>query len=167
MTRPNGLQRGEQNALPKAMSEGSIRFRGMTLIDRRATERSFRTVPTNLTTSAGWGIILAQRKAGQIPPDQNDRGTFPATGRHRVYLFPPGILHLSACDTAVHGDLARQTRKILASLFPREEKIVRMRFGIGEKTSHTLEEVGRDFEPTSERIRQIEDKAIKRLGRSR
>jgi RNA polymerase primary sigma factor len=60
-------------------------------------------------------------------------------------------------------DLAEQTRKVLATLTPREEKVLRMRFGIGEKSDHTLEEVGQDFEVTRERIRQIEAKALRKL----
>jgi RNA polymerase primary sigma factor len=60
-------------------------------------------------------------------------------------------------------NLADQTCKMLATLTPREEKVLRKRFGIGEKTDHTLEEVGRDFEVTRERIRQIEAKALRKL----
>jgi len=60
-------------------------------------------------------------------------------------------------------NLGEQTRKVLATLTPREEKVLRMRFGIGEKSDHTLEEVGQDFEVTRERIRQIEAKALRKL----
>ncbi len=66
-------------------------------------------------------------------------------------------------DAAIDYNLAEQTRKMLASLTPREEKVLRMRFGIGEKSDHTLEEVGRDFLVTRERIRQIEAKALRKL----
>ncbi len=66
-------------------------------------------------------------------------------------------------DAAVSLNLAEQTRKILATLTPREEKVLRMRFGIGEKADHTLEEVGQDFAVTRERIRQIEAKALRKL----
>ena len=66
-------------------------------------------------------------------------------------------------EAAVNMNLAEQTRKVLATLTPREEKVLRMRFGIGEKADHTLEEVGQDFAVTRERIRQIEAKALRKL----
>ena len=66
-------------------------------------------------------------------------------------------------EAAVSINLAEQTRKVLATLTPREEKVLRMRFGIGEKADHTLEEVGQDFAVTRERIRQIEAKALRKL----
>lgn len=66
-------------------------------------------------------------------------------------------------DSAIDFNLAEHTRKILATLTPREEKVLRMRFGIGEKSDHTLEEVGKDFTVTRERIRQIEAKALRKL----
>jgi len=66
-------------------------------------------------------------------------------------------------DAAVNMNLAEQTRKVLATLTPREEKVLRMRFGIGERADHTLEEVGQDFTVTRERIRQIEAKALRKL----
>jgi RNA polymerase primary sigma factor len=52
---------------------------------------------------------------------------------------------------------------VLATLTPREEKVLRLRFGIGERADHTLEEVGKDFDVTRERIRQIEAKALRKL----
>ena len=66
-------------------------------------------------------------------------------------------------EAVVSMNLAEQTRKVLATLTPREEKVLRMRFGIGEKADHTLEEVGQDFTVTRERIRQIEAKALRKL----
>ena len=69
----------------------------------------------------------------------------------------------SPSEAVISGNLADQTRKVLATLTPREEKVLRMRFGIGEKSDHTLEEVGQDFEVTRERIRQIEAKALRKL----
>ena len=60
-------------------------------------------------------------------------------------------------------NLSDQTEKALATLTPREEKVLRMRFGIGERSDHTLEEVGRSFGVTRERIRQIEAKALRKL----
>ena len=70
---------------------------------------------------------------------------------------------ISASDAVISMNLAAQTRKVLATLTPREEKVLRMRFGIGEKSEHTLEEVGHDFALTRERIRQIEAKALLKL----
>ena len=70
---------------------------------------------------------------------------------------------VSPTDSVVNLNLSEQTRHILATLTPREEKVLRMRFGIGEKSDHTLEEVGRDFSVTRERIRQIEAKALRKL----
>jgi RNA polymerase primary sigma factor len=70
---------------------------------------------------------------------------------------------ISPADAVISMNLAEQTRKVLATLTPREEKVLRMRFGIGEKSDHTLEEVGQDFEVTRERIRQIEAKALRKL----
>jgi len=66
-------------------------------------------------------------------------------------------------ESVSYLNLAEHTRNVLATLTPREEKVLRMRFGIGEKSDHTLEEVGRDFAVTRERIRQIEAKALKKL----
>ncbi|MBP8644994.1 MAG: RNA polymerase sigma factor RpoD [Syntrophobacteraceae bacterium] len=69
----------------------------------------------------------------------------------------------SPVDAVINLNLSEQTRKALATLTPREEKVLRMRFGIGEKADHTLEEVGQDFAVTRERIRQIEAKALRKL----
>jgi RNA polymerase primary sigma factor len=70
---------------------------------------------------------------------------------------------VSPQDAVINMNLSETTRKVLASLTPREEKVLRMRFGIGEKYDHTLEEVGQDFDVTRERIRQIEAKALRKL----
>ncbi|MSP25041.1 MAG: RNA polymerase sigma factor RpoD, partial [Myxococcales bacterium] len=70
---------------------------------------------------------------------------------------------ISPADAVINSNLADQTRRVLQTLTPREEKVLRMRFGIGEKSDHTLEEVGQDFEVTRERIRQIEAKALRKL----
>lgn len=66
-------------------------------------------------------------------------------------------------EAVVNMGLLEQTQKVLSTLTPREEKVLRMRFGIGEQTDHTLEEVGQDFTVTRERIRQIEAKALRKL----
>ncbi|MEM7151790.1 MAG: RNA polymerase sigma factor RpoD [Myxococcota bacterium] len=69
----------------------------------------------------------------------------------------------SPSEAVISLNLADQTRRVLATLTPREEKVLRMRFGIGEASDHTLEEVGQDFSVTRERIRQIEAKALRKL----
>ena len=66
-------------------------------------------------------------------------------------------------ESAIQGNLKETTTRVLASLTPREERVLRMRFGIGVNTDHTLEEVGQQFSVTRERIRQIEAKALRKL----
>jgi len=69
-------------------------------------------------------------------------------------------------ENVASNSLNEQIRKVLATLTPREERVLRMRFGIGERSDHTLEEVGQDFDVTRERIRQIEAKALRKLRHS-
>ena len=66
-------------------------------------------------------------------------------------------------NAAIQSNLRETTTRVLASLTPREERVLRMRFGIGMNTDHTLEEVGQQFSVTRERIRQIEAKALRKL----
>jgi len=70
---------------------------------------------------------------------------------------------VSPQEAVIHSNLAEQTREVLATLAPREARVLKMRFGIGERSNHTLEEVGQDFDVTRERIRQIEAKALRKL----
>jgi len=66
-------------------------------------------------------------------------------------------------DVVTRTDLEGQTKEVLSTLTQREERVLRLRFGVGEKSDHTLEEVGQDFDVTRERIRQIEAKALRKL----
>ena len=66
-------------------------------------------------------------------------------------------------EAVINGNLEDQPRTVLSPLAPREERVLKMRYGIGERSNHTLEEVGQDFEVTRERIRQIEAKALRKL----
>ena len=77
--------------------------------------------------------------------------------------FIEDINVLLPADTATNAGLSESTREILSSLTPREAKVLRMRFGIDMNTDHTLEEVGKQFDVTRERIRQIEAKALRKL----
>jgi RNA polymerase primary sigma factor len=70
---------------------------------------------------------------------------------------------VSPLDAATQSNLQSVTTRVLATLTPREEKVLRMRFGIGMNSDHTLEEVGQQFSVTRERIRQIESKALRKL----
>jgi RNA polymerase primary sigma factor len=70
---------------------------------------------------------------------------------------------VAPAEAVVQLNLSEQTRRVLATLTPREEKVLKMRFGIDEKADHTLEEVGQNFDVTRERIRQIEAKALRKL----
>jgi RNA polymerase primary sigma factor len=70
---------------------------------------------------------------------------------------------VSPIDSVIFGNLRESTRRVLKSLTPREELVLKMRFGVGEGSEHTLEEVGRSFNVTRERIRQIESKALRKL----
>ena len=70
---------------------------------------------------------------------------------------------LQPLDAAIHANLREACSSVLSTLTPREERVLRMRFGIGMNTDHTLEEVGQQFNVTRERIRQIEAKALRKL----
>ena len=70
---------------------------------------------------------------------------------------------VSPAEAVITLDLKEQTDSVLKTLTPREEKVIKMRFGVGDGSEHTLEEVGRDFAVTRERIRQIEAKALRKL----
>ena len=70
---------------------------------------------------------------------------------------------LAPLEQAIKSNLGEATTKILSTLTPREERVLRMRFGVGMNTDHTLEEVGLQFSVTRERIRQIEAKALRKL----
>ena len=70
---------------------------------------------------------------------------------------------INAAIHAIQSNLRETTTRVLAPLTPREERVLRMRFGIGMKTDHTLEEVGQQFSVARERIRQIEAKALRKL----
>ncbi|MHA6297511.1 RNA polymerase sigma factor RpoD [Devosia sp. CAU 1758] len=77
--------------------------------------------------------------------------------------FIQDVNAIQPIDAAIQSNLRETTTRVLASLTPREERVLRMRFGIGMNTDHTLEEVGQQFSVTRERIRQIEAKALRKL----
>ena len=77
------------------------------------------------------------------------------------FIEDPNVIN--PADAVIQSSLAEHTRELLATLAPREARVLRMRFGIGERANRTLEEVGQDFDVTRERIRQIEAKALRKL----
>ncbi|MCP4904993.1 MAG: RNA polymerase sigma factor RpoD [bacterium] len=82
-------------------------------------------------------------------------------GRLSDFIEDPNAI--SPAEAVIQSSLAEHTRELLATLAPREARVLRMRFGIGERANRTLEEVGQDFDVTRERIRQIEAKALRKL----
>ncbi len=82
-------------------------------------------------------------------------------GRLSDFIEDPNVVN--PADAVIQSSLAEHTRELLATLAPREARVLRMRFGIGERANRTLEEVGHDFDVTRERIRQIEAKALRKL----
>ena len=70
---------------------------------------------------------------------------------------------MSPAEAVINLNLKEQTESVLKTLTPREEKVIKMRFGVGDGSEHTLEEVGQSFAVTRERIRQIEAKALRKL----
>ena len=113
------------------------------------------------------GLDLANALAGhrELLADFLQRviGVHADAEAHAEHAFLDRKSVVSPAEAVINMNLAEQTRKVLKTLTPREEKVLRMRFGIGEKSDHTLEEVGQDFEVTRERIRQIEAKALRKL----
>ena len=87
--------------------------------------------------------------------DEEDSAILVISSRTRAAVIP--------LDAAIQANLREATTRVLSSLTPREERVLRMRFGIGMNTDHTLEEVGQQFNVTRERIRQIEAKALRKL----
>jgi RNA polymerase primary sigma factor len=77
--------------------------------------------------------------------------------------FIPDTNVVSPSDAVITLNLKEQTDNVLKTLTPREERVIKMRFGVGEGSEHTLEEVGQSFAVTRERIRQIEAKALRKL----
>ena len=70
---------------------------------------------------------------------------------------------MSPAEAVINLNLREQTETVLKTLTPREERVIKMRFGVGDGSEHTLEEVGQNFYVTRERIRQIEAKALRKL----
>ena len=96
-------------------------------------------------------------------PHRTPRGLDAAARQLGALKITCDIREPAEIDAAIQANLRETTTRVLASLTPREERVLRMRFGIGMNTDHTLEEVGQQFSVTRERIRQIEAKALRKL----
>ncbi len=99
---------------------------------------------------------IAQQPLSLETPIGEDEGS-------RLIDFLPDTTRMSPTEAMIRLNLKEQTAEVLRTLSPREEKIVRMRFGLEDGSEHTLEEVGQAFQVTRERIRQIEAKALRKL----
>ncbi len=131
----------------------------------REMGQQFGREPTHEEVAAALDVPVARvRSALAVPRDPLSLETPVGDdddGRLLDFIEDPGAV--SPAEQAIGRDLSDQMRKLLAILTPREEKILRLRFGIGETSSHTLEEVGQGFQLTRERIRQIEARALAKL----
>ena len=103
--------------------------------------------------------LQAGKKTSSLDTPIGDEGDGESTLGH----FISDEDAVSPVETLLAKDLSQQTRRVLSTLTPREEKVVRMRFGINEERVYTLEEIGDFFSVTRERIRQIEGKALRKL----
>jgi RNA polymerase primary sigma factor len=112
---------------------------------------------TGFRTEEVRGMLASSRKPVSLESPVGE------TGHSRMADIMEDKEAESPLEAAVRANLSEQIRKMLATLTPREEKVLRMRFGIGEKSEYTLEEVGSDFSVTRERIRQIEANALRKL----
>ena len=109
--------------------------------------------------AAGEGAQGSQNRQGAAVAGNSDR----RRGYSHLGDFIEDKNAILRIDAAIQSNLRETTTRVLASLTPREERVLRMRFGIGMNTDHTLEEVGQQFSVTRERIRQIEAKALRKL----
>jgi RNA polymerase sigma factor (sigma-70 family) len=118
-------------------------------------------------SAKGWKSLVAKDKdkikqdRHQIHALAGEIGLEIGEFRKIVHMVQKG--EREARHAAIQSNLRETTTRVLASLTPREERIVRMRFGLGMNSDHTLEEVGQQFSLTRERIRQIEAKALRKL----
>ena len=107
-------------------------------------------------------IEAAKAGAAILHLHARDPETGAPTGNPDVYRQFLPIIH-QATDAVINLSLKEQTSSVLKTLTPREEKVIKMRFGLEDGSEHTLEEVGQSFAVTRERIRQIEAKALRKL----
>jgi len=150
--------------IPVHMVESSKR---LSQVNRRLLQDLGRS-PTLEELAKGMGSTIAQVRQVRELVKEPISMDMPIGEEGNVSLsdFVPDNNARSPLDAALEECLRDQVQSVLAGLSPREQKVLRMRFGIDEKSDHTLEEVGRDFKVTRERIRQIEAKALDKLRRA-
>jgi RNA polymerase primary sigma factor len=130
-------------------------------------ERGRAPTSEELAVTLGWAVERVRHVQRLVKEPLSMEAPMGNEGTSQLGDFIPDDGATDPLKSAIAVDLSEQTSRALATLTPREARVLRMRFGIEEKSEHTLEEIGGSFGVTRERIRQIEAKALRKLGGAR